>query len=104
MLILKNPLYSGNLKLLPFLNFASHNFFAPASKNRGHIVLPLPSVHSSVTNISCKLNISLLLQNYSVTILIFGMKGTFPGARFSQTHLVLDPFSTKLSQTYLRLT
>ena len=36
-------------------------FYVPASKDRGHILF---DCYASFTNVTCKLNISLLLQNY----------------------------------------
>ena len=65
-----------------------HIFYASASKSRGHIGLQgsvFLSVYLSVQNLTRKLNISLLLQNYPKI-------GLLQGHGVSQIHLVFNDF------------
>ena len=79
----------------PSLAFVGFFFYAPASIDRGHIVLPVYvcltvclSVRLSAENLTCELHIFLYLQYYSSYKAHIQYAGTFRQHLTSQCHII----------------
>ena len=62
------------------------NLYAPASIDRGHIILPV-SVCMSAENLTYEPNVSFNFHTIQVTVLIFGMQVAFDNTQLHRVNL-----------------